>query len=331
MSFRRIGTLVLVLAVILGLVLNRSAVMAAVYARVSAYHLAQAVVGRNRSPSHLQQSWALALKALKLQPKSVSAGRLALRALVEDGRLLGADSIEPSGLPKNADSLSILYAGQVVWRSGDHQGAIDLWRLGKDIEYYFMHLGDQAYAQGDVQSALSYYEKSSAIDDALDGRKLQMYSNRCEYETRQQNSPEAILWCSRAVQGQRTVWTLLALGQAFYTAGDYDTALSTLEQARSLDPQVATVYYQLGLTYARRGETSLALDYYERGLELAPANEYLNWAAGRLYERAGQLQKAYCCYLRAATRSTNQTLKQKASEALQRLSALVPAQACNGR
>jgi len=325
------GLLVIILTIVLCLALNRSVVMARVYTSLSAYHLVQAVVGQEHSPSHLRESWVLALKALQLQPESVSAVRLALRALAEDSQLQGADFIEPSKLLADADDLSILYAGQVVWKSGDHQRAIELWRLGKDIEYYFVHLGDQAYGRGDVQSALSYYETSRAIDDVLDSRKLQMYSNRCDCEARRQNPVEAIFWCSRAVQAQRMVWTLLALGQAFYAAGDYDAALSTLEQARDLGPEVASVYYYLGLAHEKRGETSLALSHYERGLELAPTNEYLNWTAGILYERVKQLEKAYCCYTRVATQGTSQSLKTKASEALRRLSARVPAQACDDR
>jgi len=325
------GLLVIILTIVLCLALNRSVVMARVYTSLSAYHLVQAVVGQEHSPSHLRESWVLALKALQLQPESVSAVRLALRALAEDSQLQGADFIEPSRLLAGADDLSILYAGQVVWKSGDHQRAIGLWRLGKDTEYYFVHLGDQAYGRGDVQSALSYYETSRAIDDVLDSRKLQMYSNRCEYETRQQSSTEAVLWCSRAVEVQRTVWTLLALGQAFYAAGDYDTALSTLEEARILNPSVAGVYYRAGLTSEKLGQVDRALAYYEKGLELTPSDQYLNWAAGRLYEQTGQLQRAYCCYLQVATHGSSQSLVTRANRAVKKLAGKVSAQPCGDR
>jgi len=330
-SFPRwLGLLIAVLAVLLGLTFNWSRVLAAGYTRLSAYHLAQALVGHSHNSSHLQRSWAFALKALQLQPQSKAAARLALRALAEDIRLPGAESIQPSKLAEGADVLSVLYAGLVLWHSGDRQRAIELWRSGKGIGYYFMYLGDQAYDQGDVHLALSYYEMSHAIDDALDARKLRMYRNRCAYEIRQQDAAEAIFWCTRATQVHKTVWTLLALGQAFYTAGDYRAALSALEQARSLNPRVANVHYYLGLTYQRLGQAELAQDAYQQGLKLSPSHQYLNWAAGRLYEQMGQLPEAYCCYLRV-TRGSNQTLKKSASDALQRLSASVPTPVCDSR
>lgn len=331
MLFRRIGIPALVLIIALGLVLNWPRALAAAYTSISAYHLAQAVVGQDHSPSHLRQSWTLALKALQLQPQSVSAARLALRALTEDGRLPGAESIDPSKLIESADSLSALYAGQVIWKSGDPQQAIELWRSGKDVEYYFVHLGDQAYARGDGQSALGHYETSRAIDDTPDIRKLQMYSNLCEYEAGRENSTEAVFWCSRAVQVQRTVWTLLALGQAFYKAGDYDTALSTLEEARILNPSVAGVYYRAGLTSEKLGQVDRALAYYEKGLELTPSDQYLNWAAGRLYEQTGQLQRAYCCYLQVATHGSSQSLVTRANRAVKKLAGKVSAQPCGDR
>lgn len=325
---RRAGILVAILSALLCAALNRSRVLAMGYTSLSAYHLTRAVVRPDHDPSHLRRSWALALKALQVWPQYMPAARLALRALVEDSHLPNAESIDPSKLAGGSDGLSSLYAGLTLWKSSDPQRAIEMWRSGRNIAYYFMYLGDQAYDQGDVRSALSYYEMSHAIDDTFDGRKLAMYRNRCAYETRQQNKAEAILWCTRAVQVQRTVWTLLALGQAFYTAGDYGAALSTLEQAHSLNPRVANVYYYIGLTYQKLGQVDLALDAYEQGLGLSPSHAHLNWYAGRLYEQMGRLQEAYCCYLRAA-HGSNQTLKRRASEALQRLRASVATPTCD--
>jgi len=313
------------------LIVNWKRALALAYTNASACHLSRAVIGKGSSAYHLQQSWTLSRRALELWPGSASAGLLALRALAEDSQLPGSESLDLAMLSPKSDDLAILYAGQAIWKSGDPQQAIELWRSGKDVEYYFVHLGDQAYARGDGQSALGHYETSRAIDDTPDIRKLQMYSNLCEYETGRENSTEAVFWCSRAVQVQRTVWTLLALGQAFYTAGDYDTALSTLEEARILNPSVAGVYYRAGLTSEKLGQVDRALAYYEKGLELTPSDQYLNWAAGRLYEQTGQLQRAYCCYLQVATHGSSQSLVTRANRAVKKLAGKVSAQPCGDR
>lgn len=326
---RQIYIFSLIFCFTLYLIFNWTNLITRGYVNASAYHLARAVLTDKHTSQHLQQSWALSLRALQYQPEYVAAQRLALRTLVEDKSLAGA---EPSGLLNmvtGTDNLSLLYAGRIMWESGDQQRATETWRLGNDIALYYMQLGNLSYDQGNMPLALGYYEISCAVDDTLDDRKLQMYRNRCSCAIRQTEPQDAILWCTRAAQIRKTVWILLALGRVFYVSSNYEAALSTLEQARVLNPNVASVHYWLGRVHERLAQDQLALESYEQGIQITPNDPSLNLAVGDLYARIGNSQMAYCAYWRAAQYGSDQSLRDTANSKLAQLPIQTPSRNCS--
>ncbi|MBD3221860.1 tetratricopeptide repeat protein [bacterium] len=63
---------------------------------------------------------------------------------------------------------------------------------------------------------------------------------------------------------------LIAEGNEAYTDGDLELALRRYREARDLGADAATLHYNLGNTYARRGELGRAIASYERALRRTP-------------------------------------------------------------
>ena len=299
-----------------------------VFNNASACYLSHALLAEPADRDWLDKSLALCVRALDLQPSSAPAARRFLRILV-------VKRVPPTSLPPEAsraatrgDALSAFHLGELMWHSGENQGAVALWRSVENSEYYFMNLANRAHAIGDRRSALDNYQLSHAIDDEISICKYEMYINMCDYGKFGPDFAQALSWCSRAVEVRRTVWSLLHLGSVHLCARDYDAALSAFEEARDLDDRVANVYYGLGRVYHERGELVAARSNYEQGLALAPSYAYLNLYAGDLYTRLAEFDKAFCCYMRVLEHSPNQRLQSSAERSLKELPDLCPTPSC---
>lgn len=64
----------------------------------------------------------------------------------------------------------------------------------------------------------------------------------------------------------------LELAAAYYTQGQYTTALDEVKQALAASPDLADAYNLRGLVYTALGEPSLADDSFRRALQIAPRN-----------------------------------------------------------
>lgn len=319
---KEIGILLALICLIAGgLWLGRPAIMAKVYISLSARRLARALVAQPVGRASLQSAQDLAMRALAWQPDSVAAARLALCAIATMDTPQEVDLLVRTPHAMDTDGLSALFAGQILWKLGDRERALQTWRAHPNLTYYFANLGDQAWAQQDVQSAREYYAISQALDDRASLRKLTMYANLCEYEIGH-NPAQAPEWCSRAATVDPSAWRLVTWGRALYQAGDYATVLSVLETAQRLNPEISSLFYYRGLAYQKMGRDDLALQAFREGLALAPRDPYLNFAAAELYARGGKLHEAYCGYWRVLRGSSDESLKAKARERLAALPVL---------
>jgi len=61
-------------------------------------------------------------------------------------------------------------------------------------------------------------------------------------------------------------------GNAAYSVGDYDTAISIYEELLTQEGHSAGLLYNLGNSYAQKGEVGLAILQYERALRLDPSD-----------------------------------------------------------
>jgi tetratricopeptide (TPR) repeat protein len=301
-----------------------------VYNNASACYLSHGLLREPADRDWLDKSLALCIRALDLQPSSAPAARRLLRILVE--KRLPPTSLPPEASRAGAggDALSTFHLGELMWHSGENQRAIELWRSVENSQYYFMNLGHRAHGTGDRTSARDYYQLSNAIDDEISRRKHKMYINMCEYGKFGPDFAQALSWCSRAVDVSRNVGSLLYLGNVYFWMRDYDAALSVFEEARDLDDGFANVYYYLGRVYHARRDLAAARSNYEQGLALSPSAPHLNLYAGDVYFKTGELDKAFCCFMRVLEHSTNQTLRSSAERRLEWLPDLRPTPYCGG-
>lgn len=94
--------------------------------------------------------------------------------------------------------------------------------------------------------------------------------------------------------------TLLRLGEAWASAGEYGRAFHAYYDALELDPAEARAYFLLGALYGDSDDLSRARRYLERAVALAPrAGEH--WAAlGYVLQATGEGRRALSCYEKAA-------------------------------
>lgn len=291
---------------------------ATVCVNTAAYHLAQATVAGQGEPQ-LAQAERWSLQALLLRQDDARAKRQLVR--IARAR---RESPEDIGVPlsvllSQGDPLTLFHLGHIHWQGGEPERAITVWRQVPDSERFFMNQGMVDFKAGEIEAGLAAYKLSAAIDDRLCFRKKWMYADLCQYYSSQRELDEAICWCERTVAVEPSVWNLVYLGRAYLWSGGNDQALVVLERARQVNARVPSVYYYLGQTYERLSDLTLARQAYDEGLRLAPSAVNLNWEAGELYCRLGELDKAYCCYQQVVRHSTS---PEQISAARKRLAAL---------
>jgi outer membrane protein OmpA-like peptidoglycan-associated protein/tetratricopeptide (TPR) repeat protein len=88
---------------------------------------------------------------------------------------------------------------------------------------------------------------------------------------------------------------LYTLSDNFRVRGQFDQAISLLDQALEKDPKFVEAYYRLGLTYFSMKQYSKALAYFEKGLSLTSdlRKQKVFWYdMGELYLLTGDYEKA---------------------------------------
>jgi tetratricopeptide (TPR) repeat protein len=81
-------------------------------------------------------------------------------------------------------------------------------------------------------------------------------------------------------------------GEEAGKAGDYAKAMANLNEAIRLNPNVATAYYDRGLTYAKIGDRERALADYTEAIRLDPRHVVALRDRGLIYASVGDLDKA---------------------------------------
>ncbi|MCB9319564.1 MAG: tetratricopeptide repeat protein [Lewinellaceae bacterium] len=141
---------------------------------------------------------------------------------------------------------SHLYLGALLMKMGKYREAIAEGETGvqiaehtnsSDIAYAHMYLGDFNATAGDISEALSHYELSKKLYEALTDKK----------------------WTGRV---------LIRLGNLFYTTLDYDQALHYFNQAyeiiQSFPEDAADITLRIGRVYEMQENIDFALKMYTR-------------------------------------------------------------------
>ena len=107
---------------------------------------------------------------------------------------------------------------------------------------------------------------------------------------------EAIAESRRAVElSPLTLGFQIGLAANLLNSGRYDDALDTLNKVRQLDPNLASVYVQLGYVYAAKNMHNEAVAAYKESIKISNAEStstecYLGASLARLGDRSGALK-----------------------------------------
>ncbi len=89
-----------------------------------------------------------------------------------------------------------------------------------------------------------------------------------------------------------TVHDWNTLGVHFYSVGAYDLAITQLERAVSLAPEVASIHFNLGGASFGKGRMIDAEREFRAALALDPGHARAHWSRGLCLERLGRLNEA---------------------------------------
>lgn len=109
------------------------------------------------------------------------------------------------------------------------------------------------------------------------------------------------------------------IGQAYFHLGQYDQAISHLQEALSLQPTYVFARFWLGRLYRHSGVTDKAIDSLEKAVEQVPQFAAFHLELGLAYEAAGFFQKAKSAFAQAASLAPNEDMKNEALELKQQM------------
>jgi tetratricopeptide (TPR) repeat protein len=280
---------------------------------------------------------------LKASPES--AELLAMRgfALAGEGHKKEALASFLQGLQKSpANTPALTGAIQIEFDDGN-LAAIPLLqrklRLSPDDATSHAMLAVLEYKQGNCAAAVPHFEKSGTIlDSQLDG----LHANAtCLVKLKQpdkaaaifqralalnpddpkerrlvaavqlmaHNSQAALATLAPLLQGNAPEVETLELASAAYESGkDTSRAVSTLQQAISLDPQDVNLYLDFTNICYEHGSFQVGIDVVNDGLEIQPNAAPLYFARGVLFVQLAQYEKAEADFERSYQLDPSQSL-----------------------
>lgn len=103
--------------------------------------------------------------------------------------------------------------------------------------------------------------------------------------------------------------------------GDYERAITDLNQALKLQPDEASYYDSRGFAYAGKRDYSRAILDYNQALKLKPDAGYAYYHRGLVYRALGDRQKAIADFKKTFELTKNSKRHQDAEKQLQELGA----------
>jgi tetratricopeptide (TPR) repeat protein len=90
------------------------------------------------------------------------------------------------------------------------------------------------------------------------------------------------------------------LGALYATYGNYRAAIEAYKKALNMDPESGPAHYNIALSYAEVGETSLALEHINTAISISPNDDRYYYARGRINLLSGNSTKAMEDFKKAA-------------------------------
>ena len=129
-------------------------------------------------------------------------------------------------------------------------------------------VGDQYLHQGDINRALTEYEKAYAMkprDSSIRFNLGVLYKEKKEYQ-------KSISLLSEVLrENPHHYLALVNIGMAYMEKGNHQKAIQAFEKAVAINPGAADIYLLLGGTYDRMGKKEEALVNIDKALKFVPA------------------------------------------------------------
>ena len=221
---------------------------------------------------------------------------------------------------------AIVWLFAAIWleRCGEHDLALDAWRVAGAAPYYYTK-GKEAEASGDIATALANYRLAVEIDPHFAQGFLQMgillysqnefalASQALEMALADGPNKEAYGWLGRVYQAMGNqekaaiayeraadlgeLWYgYIALGDLYFRRGDYSLAESWYLKAKAAFPTVWSLNIYLGDAALAGGRYGDAWAYYQSALDHIPSSPRLYYSIGNWFFAQGDFYSAISWY-----------------------------------
>jgi tetratricopeptide (TPR) repeat protein len=243
---------------------------------------------RALSAGDVDRALSLAMQYLKTNPASVPARVVIARAYMMRGDYARAyDQLRRASQtsPRNVDVL--YYVGIAAGRLAEME-LQRLARIAPDSARVHQIRAESLETQERPHEAAAAYEAAVArqpelIDALLGLAKLRRTSLRCT---------EAIALYKKAEALRPTFDGAYGLGVCLQYEQQDQLAAEQFQKATERDPADALAWKELGITEMKLGRVPRAITHLQRAIELRPDMHDAYYALGQIYRAAGDLQKA---------------------------------------
>lgn len=163
--------------------------------------------------------------------------------------------------------------GCVYSSANQPQNAIDqfhqAWSIKPDIYETAFNLGDNYAKSNRGDSALLWFKKALQLNPNIPDVYYQMGKT---YGRLLNNLPEAITWIKKAKEKNPKIELYYEdLGVAYGLMGQIDNVIAEMEALLNVNPQYAPAYFNLFVSWQRKGNKEKAINYLAKAKALSPA------------------------------------------------------------
>jgi len=166
-----------------------------------------------------------------------------------------------------------------------------------------LNLGVALYQKGDVDKAMSEYQKALAIDPVY---AAPYYNLGFDYLQQKQVDKAIFEFQQTLALAPDSAEAHNDLGNCFFQKGQMDDAIVEFQKALAIDSENSDIYCNLGNALAQKGQVDEAILDYQKALAIDPSDADLYCNLGNALAKKGQLDEAILDYQKGlAINSTN--------------------------
>ena len=213
-------------------------------------------------------------KALKLDPQFIPALKLYGRILIDTGEIAKAEKVVNKLLDKAPDDIDVIILA-----------------------------GDLKLKKGDLEGAVSYYEKAESRSEVKD-KLFKVYKKLGQAYASKGDIHKAKTYLLKAVNIKDDPVVYKSLGDIFFKSGDYKSAekyyLQAVKIDKNLKKEVSKKLGQIYLTFAenlkKQKKYKQAITYYKKAVSYLGSRPEIIKNIAFCYEKSGDLKTALSYY-----------------------------------